>query len=149
MTSPLGPGPIVMVDDDAIDLQSITRCLAKSRLTNEFLPFIDPSEFLDHMALVATGQATMPSIVFMDISMPTMNGFEVVNDLRRHRPLRNAPVVMFLSNSDNPKDIARAKAMGADYQEKFTRVTDCVAFLNGLAAEPADLQPVTQPRPDI
>jgi hypothetical protein len=40
---------------------------------------------------------------------------------------------MFLSNSDNPNDIARAHAMGADYQEKFSNVSECVAFLDSLA----------------
>jgi CheY-like chemotaxis protein len=125
-----------MVDDDEIDISNMARCLAKSTLANDSLPFTEPREFLGHMALVAAGQAPMPSIVFMDISMPTMNGFDVVTQLRRHEPLRDIPVVMFLSNSDNPNDIARAHAMGADYQEKFSNVSECVAFLDSLAGSP-------------
>jgi len=51
-------------------------------------------------------------LVFSDIEMPNMNGFELLNWVRRSSQNRSVPVVM-LSSLDSPEVIERCKRIGA------------------------------------
>lgn len=53
-----------------------------------------------------------PDIVFLDISMPGVNGFEVMAYLRRYPQFEHTPVV-FISSDDQPETAQRARKTGA------------------------------------
>ena len=57
--------------------------------------------------------STLPGILLLDLDMPRMNGFGVLEWLRRHPHLRPYRVVVF-SSSENAEDLVRATRMGAD-----------------------------------
>lgn len=130
----VGDGPVVLVDDDEIDIEILTRSFARSELDESFelLTFNAGSSFLAYMEKVEEMEAPLPSIVLLDINMPRLDGFEVLERLRSYEQFAKVPAVMFVSNSDNPTDIERCKALGAGFQEKFERMQDCVEFFNSL-----------------
>ncbi|MGH1493675.1 MAG: response regulator [Acidimicrobiales bacterium] len=133
MTTIPAERPIVMVDDDAVDTELMSICVERSVLTNPFLSFDSGNSFLAHMESVRDGKQAMPAIVFLDINMPTMDGFAVLNELRAHPEFTALPVVVFLSNSDNPADVARCEELAAGFREKFERIADCVSYLDRMA----------------
>jgi len=51
-------------------------------------------------------------LVFSDIEMPNMNGFEFLTWVRRSSPRKNVPMVM-LSSLDTPEVIERCTRIGA------------------------------------
>ena len=51
-------------------------------------------------------------LVFSDIEMPNMNGFEFLSWIRRSSERKTVPVVM-LSSLDSPETIDRCKKLGA------------------------------------
>lgn len=53
-----------------------------------------------------------PDVIVLDILLPGMSGFEVLQKLRMSEPLKKVPVLM-LSNMNKPSDIEKAKALGA------------------------------------
>lgn len=54
-----------------------------------------------------------PSIVFLDLNMPGVTGFEVLGFLKREPQLAEVPVVVVTSD-DQPESAQRAKEAGAD-----------------------------------
>ena len=74
----------------------------------------------------------MPAFVLLDINMPMMDGFTVLENLGEDDALYPIPFVVFLSNADHPADIRRSHKLASAFQEKFERVSDCVEFLNSL-----------------
>jgi len=134
MTTLIGTGPVVIVDDDEIDLELLSTFFAQSDLQGRFEleTYRDGASFFSRMKRIEREGAAMPSIVLLDINMPRMDGFEVLTRLRASPGFAELPAVMFLSNSDSPRDIERCADLGAAFQEKFDRGADCVAFFNAL-----------------
>jgi two-component system OmpR family response regulator len=53
-----------------------------------------------------------PDAILLDILLPDVNGFAILERLRRHPDLAGVPVVMLTSLSD-PADVAKGLALGA------------------------------------
>lgn len=56
--------------------------------------------------------ANPPSIILLDIILPTVNGLQVLGKLKADPATQNIPVIM-LSNLDSMKEIDEAIALGA------------------------------------
>ena len=127
--------PIVVVDDEELDFESIARGHRLSSLANPLRHFLDGQSFLDYLDAVKRGEATMPALVLMDVNMPGMDGFEVTATMRRDARFRDVPVVSMLSSSTDRRDLARADAAGADaYLVKPFDPKVYVEFFSSLAA---------------
>ncbi len=53
-----------------------------------------------------------PDIILLDIIMPKMGGFEVMEEMNKDNALKDIPVIV-ISNSGQPVEIDRVKKMGA------------------------------------
>ena len=57
----------------------------------------------------------IPDLVFLDVIMPEMNGFEVLEEIKKDEKFKNLPVII-LSNLGQDTDIIKGKELGAvDY----------------------------------
>ena len=55
-----------------------------------------------------------PDLIFMDLNMPVMNGFDCLAYLKKKSEFRDIPVIVF-TTSKNLSDIDRTKQMGASW----------------------------------
>lgn len=62
-----------------------------------------------------------PDLIFLDLNMPVMNGFECLASLKKEGRTKNIPVVIF-TTSKNHHDIEQARQMGAELF--FTKPTN-------------------------
>jgi len=53
-------------------------------------------------------------VIFSDIEMPNMNGYELLRAAKRH-PLNGSTPVIMLSTLNKPEDIDKAKKLGASF----------------------------------
>jgi len=53
----------------------------------------------------------MPDLILLDIIMPKVNGFEVMEKMQKSPNLKEIPVII-VSNSGQPVEIDRAKKLG-------------------------------------
>ncbi len=129
--------PVVMVDDSETDLDIAQRVYGRSKLENPFVTFFDGSSFLDYMESVRMGHRPMPALVLMDVNMPMLNGFETIETLREEEAFSSIPVVVMLTNSDNPADSQKAMAVGANgFQTKYSDIKAYTAFFDSFKPEP-------------
>ena len=114
MASPTSGGVILVADDDADDLFLMRRLLAKAGIKNPVISCRNGDEVVSFLRLAASAseKAVRPCVVFLDIKMPKLDGFEVLRWIRKQGALANLPVVM-LSGSDEPRDLRRATELGA------------------------------------
>lgn len=68
----------------------------------------------------SNGEATLkdaldyhPDLILLDVMMPNMNGFDVLDILRNSPQTRNTVIIMLTALSQ-PKDAERARELGAD-----------------------------------
>jgi CheY-like chemotaxis protein len=98
-------GHILMADDSDEDLELAQRALAQSKLANRIAVVRDGAEALDYLYCRGTfslRDQTDPIVVLLDISMPKVNGIEVLAKMKSDPHLRTIPVVMLTSSRQGP-----------------------------------------------
>lgn len=113
--------PILVAEDSDDDFFFFRRAIRAARIENPVLRFRDGSELTRFLEKVPTTEFTEPGqpwLLFVDITMPIMNGFEVL-DWIRHRDEAAKFSTIVLSGSYRDEDIKRALSLGAkDYLVK-------------------------------
>ena len=108
---------ILLVEDDPDDVTLMLRAFQKVNLPNDVIVTRDGTEALAYLLGSAikpgNGLSQLPSLVLLDLNLPTMNGLEVLKRLRQHERTRLLPVVV-LTTSDSERDIQEAYGAGAN-----------------------------------
>lgn len=53
-----------------------------------------------------------PDVIFLDLNMPLMNGYQTLTEIRKDNLTKDIPVIIF-STSDDVKSISRSRELGA------------------------------------
>ena len=92
-------------------------------------------------ALVQMEVPPPPDLIFLDLNMPVMNGYECLELLKKEDRYKHIPVVIFTTSKD-PKDIDKVRKMGANLF--FTKPTNfdtlCTKLNKILAMDFSTLQ---------
>ena len=94
---------ILVVDDSPANLQ-----LCRGLLNNEFDVRLAKS---GKMALEAL-ERFRPDVILLDIEMPDMSGFEVMDEINKKKELNRIPVI-FVTSHATEKLVAKAMRSGA------------------------------------
>ena len=114
---------ILLVEDDSTDAKFFERAVKGLDQPPTFIWCKNAEEAL-HELSKRNKDNPPPRLAIFDIKMPGINGLELLDQVRRQELLRILPVII-MSSSDEPKDIRRAYATGANsYIVKPTRFRD-------------------------
>ena len=121
--------PILLVEDNAMDLDLTLRAFQQRRLTNTIEVARDGEEALAWIGRWEAGEP-LPAVILLDIKMPRVDGLEVLRQLKAHARFRTIPVVMLTTSADSA-DVQTAYELGANSYivkpvnfEKFVEVAD-------------------------
>jgi len=108
---------VLLVEDD-----KFLRDICGTKLIKEGFQVI---EAIDGQEAIKTLEKEKPSIILLDIVLPSVNGFEILSQIRSHpnKELAKTPVLM-LSNLGQEDDVKKAMDLGAsDYLIKSNFTT--------------------------
>jgi len=77
---------ILLVDDDPKAVKVISSCFDAAMF--EVIPAYDGRACLEEVA------KNIPDLILLDLMMPDMNGFEVIDDLKRDKKARGIPIIV-------------------------------------------------------
>ncbi|MBK8050431.1 MAG: response regulator [Anaerolineales bacterium] len=104
---------ILIVEDNPGDVNLLRRALSGVRSVSLFVVNDGAAaiEFLRHEG--EYGGAPRPNLLLLDLSLPKMDGHQVLAVVKGDPSLKSIPVVI-LSGSNAPNDISRAYALNAN-----------------------------------
>jgi twitching motility two-component system response regulator PilG len=105
----------IMVIDDSKTI----RRTAETLLKKEGFEVIVATDGFEALSMVADHK---PDLIFLDIMMPRLDGYQTCALIKHHKVFRHTPVVM-LSSKDGLFDRARGRVVGSDHYitKPFTR----------------------------
>lgn len=109
--------PILIAEDDAGDAAILERALRKVGFNNPFHVSQNGEDVLQYLKGEAPytdrERYRFPRILIMDLNMPRMDGFELLEWIRDHKECHVIPRVV-LSTSRDQKDVQRAYELGVN-----------------------------------
>jgi CheY-like chemotaxis protein len=107
---------ILLVEDSPDDVFFFRRAAGKSGISCDTHVAVDGVEAMDYLLnkgrFADVAAYPPPHIIFLDLKLPHVNGFEVLEWMRRQAQCPAAPVVV-LTSSSQPEDQQQAEALGA------------------------------------
>jgi CheY-like chemotaxis protein len=107
---------LLWVDDDLDELAIALRALRQAEIEAEIMVASDGLEALEVLSLSSEGsgaEVLRPQVIFVDLHMPRVDGFELLRALRELPATRDIPIVV-VSSSNAPEDIRRSYELGAN-----------------------------------
>ena len=124
---------ILLVDDDSNDIDLTFRAIQKLDSHFDIVVCRDGQDALDFLS--ATGKykdrdkAELPRLILLDLNLPKVTGYHVLQAIREHPDTKYIPVVI-LSVSDSQADIAKCYSLGIN--SYITKPIDYQNFSNTI-----------------
>lgn len=132
---------IMLVDDDEGHQLLIRENLRAGGIVNDVVQLVNGQDALDYLmrrgAYQDPATSPRPGLILLDIRMPKMDGYAVLEKLKADPSLRSIPVLM-LTSTDDQVEVNKCYALGANsyvvkpiqYEEFQDRVKSLGLFLD-------------------
>lgn len=114
---------ILLVEDDMLDAMIVKRALRDLHIDINLTVATGGEDAVDYLN---DHLDNLPTLILLDLNMPRMNGFELLDYLQHKQTLSTIPVIV-LSTSVQHDDIERAYALSA--RAYIVKPIDYQAFL--------------------
>jgi CheY-like chemotaxis protein len=109
-------GRILLVEDDAKDVELTLTALEEYKLANEVVVARDGEEALDYLyrrGNFTTRSTDNPAVLLLDLKLPKVDGLEVLQQIKADAKLKLIPVVV-LTSSHEEKDMITSYRLGVN-----------------------------------
>ncbi len=127
---------ILLAEDNEADVKITIRAFDKAKLKNNLFVVNNGEEAIDFLyqrgAFQDANKYPRPDLILLDIKMPKVDGFQVLEKLKSDPQLKLTPIIM-LTSSKNEEDIVRSFTGGAaSYITKPVNFEDFSKMVNGF-----------------
>lgn len=131
-------GTILLVEDDQDDIFIFKRALVAANVLNPVVVLSNGQAAVDYLSnqgeYSSPEKNPLPFVIFLDLKLPYLDGFEVLTWIRQ-QPQLNSVVVVVLSGSDESRDHKKAYELGArSYLLKPPGAQDIREFMESMVS---------------
>jgi CheY-like chemotaxis protein len=134
--------PILLVEDNPLDLDLTLRAFTSQKITNPIQIARDGEEALAFIPKWEQGEIR-PVVILLDLKLPKVSGLEVLQIIKSHPEFKTIPVVI-LTTSAESTDVETAYQLGANSYivkpvdfEKFIEVAKNIELYWTVLNKPA------------
>lgn len=105
---------VLLVEDDPITIMVCDRIIKMSDFSDNVVSCENGKTAIDHINKLVNAGEKFPEIIFLDINMPVMNGWDFLEEFETIKDkISPMPRIFILSSTVDPEDYKRAKAFSA------------------------------------
>jgi CheY-like chemotaxis protein len=130
--------PILAAEDEESDRMLLELAFRKAKLRNPLVVVPDGQDAIGYLtgtgAYADRSAHPLPALIVLDLKMPRMNGFDVLEWLITQPEFKKLPAVV-LSSSADESDIKKARQLGArEYFVKAHNLDDLIKIAHQIEA---------------
>ena len=102
---------VLLIDDDEINNMICTKIISKNDFATNVVACSSARQGLKYLQdALADGAKPLPTVIFLDINMPVMNGWDFLDQYKQMPGLADKGIVLImLSSSSSANDLSRAQ----------------------------------------
>jgi CheY-like chemotaxis protein len=104
---------ILLVEDDPGHALLIEKNLRRAGITDDIILINNGQSALDYLEANSCEQRKYGLLILLDLNLPVLNGFEVLERIKSDERTRKIPVII-LTTTDVPQEIARCYELGCN-----------------------------------
>ena len=107
---------ILLVEDDKGHARLIEKNMRRSGVTNRMVIVSDGQQALDYLygeGPYAEAQPASPLLVLLDLNLPVMDGYQVLELMKADERTKRIPVVI-LTTTDDAREVSRCYDLGCN-----------------------------------
>ncbi|MCL5246335.1 response regulator [Cellulophaga sp. 20_2_10] len=124
-----------IIDDDPIFVYGTKRIMKDVDFCEEIHVFENGLDAIEELNRLRVAKKKLPKLIFLDLNMPIMNGWEFLDDFQKiPEHIREGVIIYIISSSIDPRDIERVKTYNivSDYILKPVTPKDLENLLEEL-----------------
>ena len=103
-------GRIFLIDDDPIYVFLVRKIIESVDSSLEISEFPDGELAINYLAKVGADPGQLPDIIFLDLSMPVLDGWEFLEEFHGLQAKLHKRIALYIvSSSISPEDVERSK----------------------------------------
>ena len=102
---------VCIIDDDHIFVYGVKRIMRELDFDDELSVYSNGQDALEGISKMLEEKKPLPAIIFLDLNMPIMNGWEFLDDYLKIKDEKTSQTAVYImSSSVDPRDLVRIKS---------------------------------------